>query len=318
MRIVASLGGSALLKPGDAPSPANLQHAVDAAARVFAAELMAGHHLIITHGSAAPLRLLGLEALNGPPASFCAVDVRQAQSQGWIGYELEMALRNALPEGAIIVSLITQTLVDVHDHAYRAHLVPVGPVYDKETAEQLAKANCWEIGPASAGWCRLVPQPPPQDIVEINAIKRLANTGVTVICGGGGGVPVRRDEDGNLRGVEAVVDKDAASALLAECVDADFFVMLTDIGGIYVNFGEPDERLIANAGVNALKAHLLDFPESGMRQKAKAAIEFVRRTGRPAAIGRLADLPEILAGRRGTLVSPDGGRLSFHDSELVA
>ena len=313
MRILVSLGNTALLRRHEHISRAGLRQRITEVAGHLAGAVMVGHHLVITFGDAAQLGLLGLQTLNSPREALMPLDALQAQAVGWLGYELELAVRNALPKGALVVSMVTQTLVDTHDHAFHSRGVPVGPVFDKPTAERLAAELGWTIGQAGNGWCRFVPSPKPVDIIEVDSIRRLANTGVTVICGGGGGVPVRRDTECRLHGVEAVVDKDAAGALLAERIDADFFLMLSDLGGLYLDFGGEEERLIATVGPRDLAAHMKNFPEWTLRPKAQAALSFVQATGEPAAIGKPEDLAEILAGRRGTLVSAESGRISFHD-----
>jgi carbamate kinase len=313
MRILVSLGNTALLRRNERLSRNALRQRITEVAGHLARAVIAGNHLVITFGDAAEVGLLGLQTLNSPREAMMPLDVLQAQAVGWLGYELELAVRNALPDGALVVSMVTQTLVDTQDRAFHAPGAPVGPVFDKPTAERLAAELGWKIGQAGNGWCRFVPSPKPVDIIEVDAIRRLANTGVTVICGGGGGVPVRRDTDCKLHGVEAVVDKDAAGALLAERIDADFFLMLSDLGGLYLDFGGEEQRLIATAGPRDLAAHLKNFPEWTLRPKAQAALSFVQAKGKPAAIGKPEDLAEIVAGRRGTLVSAESGRISFHD-----
>jgi carbamate kinase len=314
MRILVSLGGTALRPRNQPLSGAALHQRIKAVAQHLAATVLTGNQLIITFGDASPLGLLALQTLSSPRDVLMPLDVLQAQAMGWLGYELELALRNALPNGALVVSMVTQTLVDLHDPAFRGPGAPVGPVFDQPTAERLAAELGWTIGAAGNGWCRFVPSPKPVEIIEAEAIRRLANTGVTVICGGGGGVPVRRDIEGKLYGVEANIDKDAAAALLAGELDADFFLMLSELGGLSLDFGGPDERLIAASGPRDLAAHLRHFPEWTLRPKAQAAINFVRATGRPAALGKPEDLTEILAGRRGTLITPGEAAVSFHDA----
>ncbi|MBB5374134.1 amino acid kinase family protein [Acidocella aromatica] len=314
MRILVSLGSTALLRRNQHLSCAALHERITEVAQHLAGAVMAGNHLVVTFGDASQLGLLALQTINSPREALMPLDVLQAQATGWLAYELELAIRNALPGGALVVSMVTQTLVDLHDPAFHAAGAPVGPVFDKHTADHLSAELGWKTGQAGNGWCRLVPAPKPVDIIEVDAIRRLANTGVTVICGGGGGVPVRRDIDGKLHGIEAVVDKDAAGALLAERAEADFFLMLSDLGGLHLDFGGEEQRLIAAAGPRDLAAHLANFPEWTLRPKAQAAISFVRATGKPAAIGKPEDLAGILAGRCGTLVSPGEGLISFHDA----
>lgn len=317
MRILVSLGSTALLRRNQHLSRAALHERIAEVAQHLASAVLAGNHLIITFGDASQLGLLALQMLNSPRDVLMPLDVLQAQVTGWLGYELELAVRNALPNGAMVVSMVTQTLVDLHDPAFRAAGAPVGPVFDKPTADRFSAELGWKTEQAGNGWCRFVPAPKPVDIIEVDAIRRLTNTGVTVICGGGGGVPVRRDIDGKLYGIEAIIDKDIAGALLAEKVEADFFLMLSDLGGLHLDFGGEEQRLIAASGPRDLVAHLANFPEWTLRPKAQAAISFVRATGKPAAIGKPEDLAGILDGRCGTLVSPGEGLISFHDASYA-
>lgn len=312
MRIVVALGGNALLPRGERLSVENQQRAIIMAARVLAATILGGYELVITHGNGPQVGLLALQSLAGPADGVMPLDVLGAESEGWIGYALELALRNALPSGADVVTLLTQTLVDANDAAFSAPTKPIGPVYNEDQAERLVASHNWSIAPDGKGWRRVVASPKPRGIVEITSIKRLINAGVTVICAGGGGIPVCVGADGSLAGVEAVIDKDATSALLAEQVGAALFVMLTDVGGVYLDYGSKDQRMIAGAGPEVLAAHAAAFQAGSMGPKVSAACAFVQHTGQPAAIGALDDLVDMIAGRKGTIVSPGGGELSFH------
>lgn len=313
MRIVVALGGNALLRRGEALSAAAQQKTIGQAARVLAEAIFAGHHLIITHGNGPQVGLLALQSAAGPPESTLPLDVLDAQSEGWIGYAIELALRNALPDGAAVATLVTQTLVDSRDKAFSHPTKPIGPIYDEATARRLAAAQNWSIAPDGKGWRRVVASPKPLGIVEITSILRLVNTGVTVICAGGGGVPVCAGADGRLRGVEAVIDKDATSALLAGQASADMLVMLTDVGGVYLDYGGKEQRIIAKAGPKELAGYATSFQAGSMGPKVAAACAFVHETGQRAAIGALGDLMEIIAGRRGTIIWPEADRVSFHD-----
>jgi carbamate kinase len=314
MRIVVALGGNALLQRGERLSVENQQRAIITAARVLGATMLEGHELVITHGNGPQVGLLALQSLAGPAEGVLPLDVLGAESEGWIGYALELALRNALPPGADVVTLLTQTLVDANDAAFSAPTKPIGPVYDEDQAERLVVSHNWSIAPDGKGWRRVVASPKPRGIVEIASIKRLIRAGVTVICAGGGGIPVCAGADGSLAGVEAVIDKDATSALLAEQVGAALFVMLTDVDGVYLDYGSKDQRMIAGAGPEVLAAHAAAFQAGSMGPKVAAACAFVRHTGQPAAIGALDDLVDMIAGRKGTIVSPGGGELSFREA----
>jgi len=293
----------------------NQQKAIAGAARSLADAIYAGHHLVITHGNGPQVGLLALQSLAGPQESMLPLDVLGAESEGWIGYELELALRNALPEGAAVVTVVTQTLVDANDPAFAAPTKPIGPVYEEAIARGLATEHQWPMVKDGHGWRRVVASPKPLGIVEIASIKRLINTGVTVICAGGGGIPVRAGADGKLAGVEAVVDKDLTGALLAKQAEADLFIMLTDVAGVYLDYGGKEQRAIASSGPKDMIAHAAGFRAGSMGPKVEAACAFVQETGQSAAIGALSDLADIIAGRRGTLILPNGGKISFHYPE---
>ncbi len=311
MRIAVALGGNALLRRGEQLSVENQQRAISTAARVLAAAILDGHQLVITHGNGPQVGLLALQSLAGPTEGMLPLDVLGAESEGWIGYALELALRNAQPPGADVVTLLTQTLVEANDAAFSAPTKPIGPVYDEEQARRMAAAYNWSIARDGIGWRRVVASPRPRGIVEIASIKRLIDAGVTVICAGGGGIPVHVAADGSHTGVEAVIDKDATSALLAEQVGAALFVMLTDVGGVYLDYGGKDQRMIAGARPEMLAAHAAAFQAGSMGPKVAAAIAFVQHTGQPAAIGALDDLADMIAGEKGTIISPNAREFSF-------
>lgn len=310
MRIVVALGGNALLRRGEVLSAAAQQATIGEAAGLLADAVAAGHQLIITHGNGPQVGLLALQSLAGPPASAMPLDILGAESEGWIGYGIELALRNALPAGATVVTLLTQTLVDARDEAFSHPAKPIGPVYDEETARKLATSYQWSIAPDGKGWRRVVASPRPRGIVEIEPIRHLADSGAIVICAGGGGIPVCREPDGRLAGVEAVVDKDMTGALLARQVDAHLFIMLTDVAGVYLDYGTENARIIGSASPRELAAMAASFGAGSMGPKVAAACAFADETGQRAAIGALGDLMEIIAGTKGTMIvkncsSPD-------------
>ncbi|HQT86465.1 MAG: hypothetical protein B7Z58_14910 [Acidiphilium sp. 37-64-53] len=307
MRILIALGGNALLKRGDVLSALHQQAAIDAAAQSIAALVHAGHQIIITHGSGPQVGLLALQSAAGPAESKLPLDVLDAESQGWLGFAIELAMRNALPAGTEIVTMLTQIAVAADDPAFAAPSKPIGPVYAETDARRLAAAHGWSVAADGAGWRRVVASPSPVDIIERRSIARLVRAGALVICGGGGGIPVLRNEAGLWRGVEAVIDKDASSAMIARMVSADLLVIVTDVAGVYLGYGKPDARLIRAASPTALAAHASDFRAGSMGPKVDAASDFARRTGKRAMIGALDDLPSIiedLAGTRITLCEP--------------
>lgn len=302
MRIVVALGGNALLRRGEALSAAAQQVSINEAAHSLAGVVALGHQLVITHGNGPQVGVLALQSLAGPAVSAMPLDILGAESEGWIGYGIELALRNALPADAVVVTLLTQTLVDGSDEAFSLPTKPIGPIYNESSARKLADANRWSIAPDGKGWRRVVASPKPQDILEIASIRHLAESGAIVICAGGGGVPVRRLPDGTLAGVEAVVDKDKTSALLARQLGADLFIMLTDVAGVYLDYGTENARMIRRMTARELDALRASFGAGSMAPKVEAACAFAVETGRPAAIGALGDLANIIAGTKGTTI----------------
>jgi carbamate kinase len=310
MRIVVALGGNALLPRGKPLSATNQQTAIREAAGYLAEAVAAGHQLTITHGNGPQVGLLALQSLAGPTVSQLPLDVLDAESEGWIGYSVELALRNALPPGSELVTLLTQVRVDTGDPAFAAPSKPIGPVYEEATARRLATENGWAIAVDGVGWRRVVASPRPIAILELTAISRMRDAGVIVICAGGGGIPVH-GAHGHLRGLEAVIDKDATSALLAKEIGAELLVMLTDVDGVYLHFGSAEARVISRASPDALEAHRESFAVGSMEPKVTAACAFARATGRRAAVGALSDLTGIIAGTKGTIVSTEQTGLSF-------
>lgn len=305
MRVVIALGGNALLRRRQVLSAAAQQNNINVAARVLASIVAAGHHLIITHGNGPQVGLLALQSAAGPAESALPLDVLDAESEGWVGYAIELALRNALPRGTEIVTLLTQTLVDPADPALKLPVKPVGPLYDEAVANQMATKYHWSIAPDGKFWRRVVASPKALGIVEIASIRRLADAGAIVICAGGGGIPVCAEPDGKLTGVEAVIDKDATSALLAVQIEADMFIMLTDVSGVYLDFGTDHARKITRANPRALAAQTTAFQAGSMGPKVQAACDFVNISGHTAGIGELADAISIVRQTSGTIIAAD-------------
>jgi carbamate kinase len=229
------------------------------------------------------------------------LDVLGAESEGMIGYLLEQGLGNQLP-GRNIATVLTQVIVDPDDIAFHNPSKPVGPVYSRQDAERIARDRSWTVAPDGDAWRRVVASPRPTRIVELEAIRTLVDAGILVICVGGGGVPVAADEDGHLHGVEAVIDKDIAAALLARELDADALLLLTDVPAIETDWGTDKTRPIAKTTPAQLAE--LNLPAGSMGPKAAAAARFVTETGGITGIGALVDASAILAGRAGTTVLP--------------
>ena len=304
MHIVAALGGNALLRRGEAPTQTAQQENVIHAARQLAALVALGHRVTLTHGNGPQVGLLALQAESGPPGAAQPLDSLDAESEGWIGYLLEQELANALPTGTEIATLLTRIEVGVDDPAFSKPSKPIGQVYDEATAQRLAAERGWSVAPDGKYWRRVVPSPTPLRLLNVGSIKRLTEAGVFVICAGGGGIPVTRDAAGKWHGVEAVIDKDSAGALLAEQIGADLFIMLTDVPAVYLDYGTPTQTALRETTPAALLSH--GFATGSMGPKVQAACRFVQATGRRAAIGRLEDAVAIAGGTAGTLVHPAG------------
>ncbi|HVY98593.1 MAG TPA: carbamate kinase [Dongiaceae bacterium] len=299
MLVVAALGGNALLKRGEKLSVENQRANVKKAAAALAATVRAGHRLVVTHGNGPQVGLLALQAASGPADGQYPLDVLGAESEGMIGYLIEQELRNALPDRRLFATLLTQSVVDPDDPAFKTPTKPIGPIYDAATARRLAAERGWAIAPDGAHWRRVVASPKPIEILESTEIAFLAANEAIVICAGGGGIPVARSAGGMLHGVEAVVDKDLASALLARRLRADRLLLLTDVAAVYRDYGRPEARAIARAAPDALRK--LDFAAGSMGPKVEASAGFADAGG-IAAIGRLEDAAELLAGTAGTQI----------------
>jgi len=299
MRIVAALGGNALLKRGEAPI-AEIQEKHVLAAVDALSPIARDHDLIITHGNGPQVGLLALESASDPslPHPY-PIDVLGAQTQGMIGYFLLQAFENALP-GRTVASLVCQTLVASDDPAFEQPTKFIGPVYARQEGRRLAHLRGWQVHQDGDGWRRVVASPEPLELIEMPTIRMLLRNGTVVICAGGGGIPVCRGADGLLRGIEAVVDKDLTAALLARDLDADALLLLTDVPNVESNFGTNSAQAIRDTTPAALRA--LPFPAGSMGPKVEAACRFVEATGKSAAIGRLEDAMEMLEGSRGTIV----------------
>jgi len=303
VRIVAALGGNALLERGQKPDAAiQVQNAARAVAALV--PLAGEHELVLTHGNGPQVGVLALQSASDPnlttPYPF---DVLGAQTQGMIGYWLLQALQNNLP-GRQVSAIINQTLVSAADPAFSNPTKFIGEVYDEERANQLAAERGWTVKPDGPKWRRVVGSPRPERVVETRLIRLLLNSGAIVVCAGGGGVPVIRNEDGHLEGVEAVVDKDLTASVLAQALDADVLMILTDVPHVLRGFGTDDAEPILRATPAAIRRE--DLPAGSMGPKVEAACRFVELTGDMAAIGRLDDAQTIIEGKAGTIITPGG------------
>jgi carbamate kinase len=300
MRIVAALGGNALLERGEKPDEDIQEHHVQQAVTALA-PLARSEDLVVTHGNGPQVGMLALESASDPALTRpYSLDVLGAQTQGMIGYWLARALRGAAP-GKHAASLVSQTRVDPDDPAFAHPTKFVGPVYEEKQARDLAAERGWAVARDGEAWRRVVPSPEPLELIELPLIRLLVDSGALVVCAGGGGIPVVADPSGALRGVEAVVDKDLTAALLAAAVNADALLLLTDVDAVIDGYGTPSARPIRRATPAELRAR--SFPAGSMGPKVEAACRFVEATGKVAGIGRLDAAAALLTGEAGTTVS---------------
>jgi carbamate kinase len=312
--IVVALGGNALLRRGEAMTAENQRRNIRIAAEAIAP--IAEHHkLVVAHGNGPQVGLLALQAAAYGKVDPYPLDVLGAQTEGMIGYMIEQELGNRLPFDRPFATLLTMIEVDPNDPAFNDPTKFIGPVYDKPEADRLAADKHWVFKRDGDAWRRVVASPLPKRIFEIRPIKWLLEHNAVVIAAGGGGVPTmytRGNGGGNGRalvGVECVIDKDYASALLARDLEADLFVMLTDADAVYADWGKPAQKPIRRAHPDALAD--MGFAAGSMGPKVAAARRFVEVTGKNAAIGALNDLSRIIAGTAGTTVSGSTAGIAY-------
>ena len=265
------------------------------------AEVAHEHTVVITHGNGPQVGLLALQNAAYSQVEPYPLDALGAQTEGMIGYLIEQELGNVLPYEQPIATILTQIEVDANDPAFQKPSKPIGPVYTHEQAERLKRERGWAMAPDNDKYRRVVPSPRPQHIFEIKVIEMLVKNGVIVICAGGGGIPTVYREGRILEGVEAVIDKDRAGALVAQELGADAYLMLTDVKAVYTDWGKPSARAIRRTSPEALEA--LSFATGSMGPKVEAACDFVRKTGGIAGIGSLEEALPLLAGTAGTTVA---------------
>ncbi len=305
MRVVVALGGNALLRRGE-PMTIENQRSNVALACAHLAPVAVDHELVIAHGNGPQIGLLALEGAAYTEVPVYPLDVLGAETQGMIGYLIEQELGNRLPFERPLATLLTMIEVDPADAAFGSPSKPVGPLYDAKGAERLRAERGWEFRPDGDHWRRVVPSPAPKRIFEHRQIAWLLERGAVVICAGGGGIPTAYAVDCRLVGVEAVIDKDHASGLLARDLGADVYVMATDAPAAFVAYGRPEQQRIVAAHPDVLLArHRDEFAAGSMLPKVEAACDFARLTNRPAAIGALADIEGLVAGTAGTRIATD-------------
>jgi carbamate kinase len=316
MKLVIAIGGNALLRSGQAPTAANLLGNVRMAAAQLAkiasikADGHAAHHIVLTHGSGPQVGLLALQsaayAAQNPGTEGNPLDMLDAEVAGMLGYVLEQEIANLLPAERTVATVLTRVEVDRFDPAFNTPTKPIGPTYTREEADKVAAGKPWTMGKVGAGdqpaLRRLVASPQPVRVLAMPAILALQKSGALVIAGGGGGIPVMRRSDGaGMEGVEAVIDKDLCTAMIAAGVQADCLIIATDVDAVYVNWGQPEQRRLTKTTPQELAQH--NFASGSMGPKVEAAVKFVNATGKRAVIGPLEHIEEMLAGRVGTAIT---------------
>ncbi|RLJ16616.1 carbamate kinase [bacterium endosymbiont of Escarpia laminata] len=302
MRIVIALGGNALLRREEPLTADNQRQNVRTAAEALA-PIAREHELVITHGNGPQVGLLALQGAAYRSDEVFPLDILDAETEGMIGYLIEQELSNLLPDERRFATLLTQIEVESKDPAFNSPTKPIGPVYHKEEAQRLMQQLGWSIAPDGDYFRRVVPSPRPKRILELRVIELLVSQKIIVICAGGGGIPVVRRADGSLIGIEAVIDKDMASSLLARELKADVFLLLTDVDAVYKQWGEPEAQPLPHLSAMAMREY--DFAPGSMAPKVKAACEYVEQTGGIAGIGSLKDASAILNGKAGTRITKD-------------
>lgn len=301
MKLVLALGGNALLRRTQLPSAGNqLDNVRIACAQV--ARVAAAHDMVLTHGNGPQVGLLALQSAAYTAVDSYPLDVLDAESEGMLGYLLEQELANLLPASRAVASLLTRVEVDPQDPAFLKPTKPIGPVYTRPEADDLARRRQWAMAPDGAGWRRVVASPRPVRVPALGVIRSLLGQGVLVIAAGGGGIPVVPRPGGGMQGAEAVIDKDLCSAHIATALQVDCLIIATDVDAVYLDWGLPTQRAIGRTTPEGLAAHL--FAAGSMAPKVEAACQFVRASGRRAAIGALGDIEALLAGDAGTQITP--------------
>jgi len=313
MRVVVALGGNALLRRGE-PLTAENQRANARVACKALAPLALEHELVISHGNGPQVGLLALQGSAYTEVDPYPLDLLGAQTEGMIGYLIQQELGNELPPEKRLASLLTQIEVDRDDPAFQDPTKPIGPVYAEAESKKLAAEKGWEFRPDGDSFRRVVPSPQPRRIFGIEPLQWLLEHDCLVICAGGGGIPVMYTDEAapagrQLVGVEAVIDKDLASALLAKDLGADALVIVTDVDAVYDGWGTPEQRAIRRATPEALAES--EFAAGSMGPKVRAACSFAAETGGLAAIGSITDTGALLRGETGTIVTRDAEGLEF-------
>ncbi|WP_126994193.1 carbamate kinase [Thermosipho globiformans] len=308
---VVAIGGNAINRPGEKPTAENMFKNIKVTASYLADMIELGYRIIITHGNGPQVgNLLVQQDIAKDTIPPFPMDVLGAMTQGYLGYMISQELKNVLNERKIdkeIATVVTQIVVNKDDPGFKNPTKPVGPFYSEEEAKKIMKEKGWLFKEdAGRGWRRVVPSPIPLDVIEKRTIKDLVENDVIVVAGGGGGIPVIIDEKGEIKGVEAVIDKDRASALIAKELDADEFIILTAVEKVYLNFNKPDQKPLDTITVKEAEKYMNEghFAKGSMLPKIEACISFVTSTNRPALITDMEKLKDALEGKTGTRIIP--------------
>ena len=309
--VVVALGGNAILRPGQKGTIDEQLVNVRTACGHLAALLAKGYRIVLTHGNGPQVGniLIQNSATDAVPAM--PMYVCGAESQGMIGYMIQQELYNELCKQGLgdyrVASVVTQDVVSPDDPAFQHPSKPVGPFYSEEHArKRIAQGEVW-VEDSGRGWRKVVPSPNPLEIVELNVIRQLAMDHSTVICNGGGGIPVIRQADGTLQGVEAVIDKDLGGQRLATGLGADVFMILTDVPAVAIDYGKPTQKWLSRLTVQEARKYLDEgqFKKGSMGPKVEACCRFVESGGKSAIIGSLNEAQDALNGKAGTNIVPN-------------
>ncbi|WP_286294939.1 carbamate kinase [Vibrio apostichopi] len=296
--VVVALGGNALLRRGE-PLEADVQRRNIETAVKTISEIAKVYNVVLVHGNGPQVGLLALQGLEYKKVNPYPLDVLGSETQGMIGYMLMQEFKNYLPDRNISC-MLTQMTVDPNDPAFADPTKPIGPIYEEAEARELAEKFHWIVKPDGQHFRRVVPSPRPTGIVEHEAITQLIDAGHLVICTGGGGIPVKK-ENGKLIGVEAVIDKDMSAAFLAKQLDADALLILTDAEAVYLDWGKPTQHALRSTTPSELAK--FTFDAGSMGPKIEASCEFIKQGGKVVGIGALEDGLQILQGQAGTNIT---------------
>jgi len=309
---IVAFGGNAMLRPEDRGTQEEQIARAKQAARWLAEIVRHGYHLIVVHGNGPQVGNILIQAEEAstkiPPQS---LDVAVSQTEGSMGFMLQQAMRNRLESIGLagdVVTVLTEVEVDANDPAFKRPTKPIGPFFTRYRAEALERDLGWTMREdAGRGWRHVVPSPRPLHILNIRTVEKILDVAKVIIAAGGGGIPVVRGRDGQWRGIEAVIDKDFASALLAAELDADLYIVLTGVPKVALDYGKPAQRFVDRMTVSEAEQHLAEgqFPPGSMGPKIEASVQFVRRSGRQVLITDVEHLREALEGQDGTVIAAD-------------